>query len=343
MRTAREAVEERIEKATEGPESIWYAVDRMRRVLALAEGDLLRFFLTWYRETLREEPPPEVVTAIGEGRIEDALAYYVSERVVTRLSNRPALHFVRAGEDVARFLGEGLGVVVDFDAINPRAVDKMRAARLRFIREFTDEARSSVREALVDGARRGVNPRVMAREFRDSIGLTQRQNAAVANYRRLLEQRSSAALSRQLRDRRFDGTLRRAIKTKTALPPEQVERMVGRYRERYLAYRAETIARSEALRSVHEGNAEMFRQAYDSGILNEREVVRTWHTAHDERVRSSHSYLAGQERADDEPFLSGNGNLIRWPGDEEASGSETVKCRCAVSVRVRRRRLRRAA
>jgi hypothetical protein len=106
--------------------------------------------------------------------------------------------------------------------------------------------------------------------------------------------------------------------------------MVDRYRERYIKHRSEVIARTEALRAVHQGVDEMFEQAFEAGTLDPNELDREWDDSVDARVRHSHSFMNGQRRSVKEPFLSGNGNLIMYPGDPSAPASDSIQCRCAV-------------
>lgn len=206
----------------------------------------------------------------------------------------------------------------------------MRRSQLSLIREFTNQQRLSTRLALVEGISQGLNPRQQALLFRQSIGLTQRQMQAVINYRRLLEQGDAAALQRALRDRRFDPTVQSSILGDRPLTPAQIDRMVDRYHARYIAHRAEVIARTEALRSVHDGAQAAYRQAIDLGVLAADDLIQEWVTASDERVRGSHAFMHGQQRPIGEAFLSGAGNALRWPGDIDAPGSETIQCRCVL-------------
>jgi hypothetical protein len=45
--------------------------------------------------------------------------------------------------------------------------------------------------------------------------------------------------------------------------------------------------------------------------------------------------MNGQLRAFGEPFLSGNGFELAYPGDANAPGSETINCRCVVTTTLR--------
>ncbi len=271
----------------------------------------------------------ELARLIEQGMFEEALTFAAGAGAVSVADGYAAV-FTLAGRDTAEFLQDVLDVVVGFNQVNQRAVNVMQGERLRLINGFTAEQRNATRTAIVDGMTRGLNPIEQARNFRSSIGLTGFQQNAVINYRQLLEQGSTDALRRELRDRRFDGTVRRASSTGRPIPVGTIDRMVERYGERYLVFRTNTIARTEALRAVHQGTDESFRQAIDLGLIDGASLVRTWVTARDERVRSSHRRLNGETRGIDEDFKQG----LRFPGDPRAPARETVQCRCALSTRI---------
>jgi len=300
--------------------------------LAAARKRIFASFLDSIIFLQRQRTLRQIEELIADGRIHELTRDY--ESAANRLAAKVTEEYVRAGADVAAFLSDGLGTLVSFDVTNDRAVRVLQASKLELIREFVDKQRDAVREALSLGTARGLNPRDQARMFRDAIGLTTRQVRAVANFRRLLEERSSEALTRALRDKRFDRSVLSSIDGDRTLTRAEVDKMVERYRERYLKYRSEVIARTEALRAVHEGSEEAFEQAFDEGLLERDRVVEIWHTAGDERVRGSHAPMNGQRREVGEPFQTGNGNLLRYPGDPRAPASETAQCRCGKSRRV---------
>jgi hypothetical protein len=270
---------------------------------------------------------------LATNRISEALE--VVEAAIGRFAGATNTVFIGAGESTAGFIGGALNVIIDFDQVNTRAVNIMRQNRFRLVTQFTQDQARATRAALVDGITRGLNPLDQARNFRSSIGLTERQVEAVNNYRRLLRSNSSESLTRQLRDRRFDGSVRRSISTGEALSDAQIDRMVGRYNERSLVFRSEVIARTEALRAVHEGSDEMFAQAFESGDLNPEQVIQQWLTASDGLVREpAHTFMHLQERRVGVPFDSGIGNQLRFPGDASAPAKDVVMCRCVVTTRI---------
>ena len=277
----------------------------------------------------------QIARLIEMGRVEEAIAV-ASRAGAISLANEYAGVYTAAGAETSGVLGRILGVTIDFDQSNERAVAHIRQERFRHIREFGEEQTRATRLALTDGVKRGLNPREQARAFRRSIGLTTRQQQSVINFRTYLEraaQGDSTALQRKLRDRRFDPTIRRALRTGDPLTPDQIERMTGRYRERYIKYRSEVIARTESLRAVHVAQDDATNQAIDEGHVDRDNVNRTWITSVDGRERDSHRLLNGVVRKMEEPF-PGLAGLILYPGDPNAPAEETIQCRCSLAIRV---------
>lgn len=270
---------------------------------------------------------------IQSGRVEEAMRFV--EVAARRLGAAWQGTYQSAGAETALAVNRSIGsFAVSFDMTNTRAITAARANQIRLVREFSTEQRRATRQALLEGITRGANPIEQARNFRDSIGLTSYQERAVANYRRALEMGSSQALERQLRDRRFDRTVARAIEGEAPLSRGQIDTMVERYRERYVKYRSEVIARTESMSAAAEGARESYIQAVESGDLSPQRVTRTWNTAGDKRVRDSHETMDGQTVGYDEPFTTGSGHRVRYPGDPAAPPEERIQCRCSVSTRI---------
>jgi len=287
---------------------------------------------------IRDRHTLEQLAALLErGQIEEALA--ALDRAAEHLAGASQQSLTTAARGAAEFLTGALGVTISFNQTNVRAVELMQASRLELIQQFTAEQRAATRLALTDGIQRGLNPVEQARAFQGSIGLTVKQQQAVLNYESMLRAIGSEdpggreALTRTLRDKRFDRTVLRALEDGDPLTPAQINRMVERYREKYVAFRARTIARTEALRTVHQGTEELYQQAIEMGELDAATLVRKWITARDERVRGSHRALNGVEKAIGEPWVTSRGRL-RYPGDPSAPSSEVVNCRCALTTRI---------
>lgn len=278
----------------------------------------------------------EIENLLEAGMFQEAIDAAVRGGII-KFADASTAVYVLAGQSTSEFLSEAIEVTISFDQVNERAVETMRRERLRQIREFSAEQRRATRAALTEGIRTGLNPRQQAQNFKNSIGLTEKQIEAVNNFRRLLETGSREALTRELRDKRSDRAIRAATRAKNKIPLSQAQigRMTERYQTNFIKFRAETIARTESLRAVHQANDESYRQAIEEGHLEPEQLKREWNIAGDNRVRDSHDIMGGQiVDGMETPFISGDGFELLFPGDPAAPSSETIRCRCAVSTRI---------
>lgn len=240
-------------------------------------------------------------------------------------------------ENVARGLRPSVGIT--FDPTNPRAAQAARDLTYEFIRQVSDEQKDAVRRAVTEALQEGRGPKEAARAFRDSIGLTATQQEAVKNYRRLLESGSTEAFDRALADQRF--------KPKNpdnnqayldALTPDQIDKMVDRYEERYIQYRADTIATTEATTATSAANHEAMLQTLDAAEIDPDNVEKKWNSTKDGRTRPSHVYLGAVGNNTvmgmDTLFTSGLGNKLMYPGDLRAPAADRIRCRCVCTYRI---------
>lgn len=148
--------------------------------------------------------------------------------------------------------------------------------------------------------------------------------------------RLAAYLGRARRDRRFDALVSRYLAAGQPVPAGDIDRIIGRYADRLLALRGETIARTETLQAVNAASDEAVRQAVDAGSLKDERVVKVWHTAGDSRVRRAHSAINGQRVDQEAAFVSGTGRQLRYPGDTGlgAGAADVINCRCWVEYEV---------
>lgn len=317
-------------------------IDREERRIAL-------LFRAAVRNMQSQLDLKEVERLLSQGRLEEVLE--MSRKIAEQLGVAAQTSFITAGTATASWLASAGVATILFDQVNERAVRLMKENTLRLITSFTDEQRRATRAALVDGIARGANPREQARAFRASLGLTEYQMGIVNNYRRKLERvgqagvpkgEQLAALKNELRDARSDKSVRRALRRMTPLPEAQIASMVERYQSRFIKYRSEVIARTEALATVHQGVEEAFQQGAEQGLFTLDELEREWDSSGDGRVRDTHRYLDGRKRNVGEVWRTSNG-AIRYPGDPDAPASERIQCRCVLLTRVKKAALARAA
>lgn len=203
----------------------------------------------------------------------------------------------------ARDAGGALLRIV-FDVRNMRAEAWIAGKSATLIRQITDDQRATVRANLLAGLQAGVNPRTTALDLvgrvdkatgkrgGGSIGLTSGQEAWQRAYAAELAGNDPAALrnalTRGLRDKRFDRAVQKAIATGEPIPAATRAKMVTAYRNRSLEYRADTIARTETVRALGAAQIEAYEQAIDAGQVEESRLMKFPVSAHDERVRFSH-------------------------------------------------------
>lgn len=234
----------------------------------------------------------------------------------------------------------GYRLVVQFNIRNPQAERWLREHSSTLVREILDDQREMIRTHLADGMRRGVNPRTAALDLvgriglsgnREGgvIGLTSSQAEWVRRYEaELASDAPEAALARELRDARFDAAVRRAAEAGEPVPASIRAKMVTAYKNRALRFRAEALARTEAMTALHQAQDEGIRQAIESGAVDQSAVSFAWRTARDKRVRDTHKSMEGQTRPYGVPFRSGSGAMLRYPGDPNAPAAERINCRC---------------
>jgi hypothetical protein len=318
-------------------------IERIDAVLSRQERRIAAVFRVAIAELKDQIDLSELARLLEAGQFEEALARLnvASERLAQAVN----FAFIDSGRGTSTFLQNAGVVSVGFNQVNTRAVAIMLADRLRLIREFSESQREAAQAAMAAGIQAGIGPRDQARNFRDAIGLTQRQSQAVQNYRALLERvgdpgmsaaQQAESLTRRLRDGRHDRTVRRFISERRRLSRSQIDRMVGRYAERTVKYRSEVIARTEALRAVHQGRREAIAQAIDRGSIDPSRIEREWNTSVDGRERLSHRMMHRQKRGWDEPFESLSGPIMH-PGDPNAPVEETAQCRCIETMRIKAR------
>ena len=222
-----------------------------------------------------------------------------------------------------------------FSIAAPYTADYIREYTGRDIVEMTETTVRAIRQTIERDESRGINPRDVARHFRENIGLTPSQEQAVSNYRDALENMDRAALQRKLRDARFDPSVLRAIETGQRLPRDKIDKLVDAYRRRSIKSRSETIARTEQLRAVAVGQRQSMLQASQQGKISPR-LRRFWIYTHDGRRDASLAHRPYQGLNPDgvkldEQYLTqppGRVEYLDMPKDPNGSGANIINCRC---------------
>lgn len=316
--------------------------------------DLRSAFLAGIQDIVDNVLLRQLVEAIERGDVEGAfrsLGYSPAAMrpIVVAIERAFEQGGVLTGETFPTYLNTTNGkAIFRFDPRNSRSEAWLRDVSSQLITRIEDETRINVRNILTVGMEAGRNPRSVALDIVGRVdpatqqrvggivGLTVNQERWVTNTRIKLEQLDAAYFDRDLRDKRFDSIVRKAIDAGKPLSVETIDKLTARYKMNALRYRGESIARTEALRSLNFAEWEAVRQAADMGAINQSATKRIWDSAGDGRVRWSHKRLDGQAVEIDQPFVSPSGARMMFPGDTSlgAGGDETIMCRCRARLKV---------
>ncbi len=241
-------------------------------------------------------------------------------------------------------------LVVRFSQRNPRAESWVRRRSSTLITEITADQRTGIQRVLQTGLEAGRNPRGVAldlvgRVARGSnrrtgglVGLTSGQMGYVDAARAELRDPDlmRAYFKRSLRDQRHDRTVLKALREGRPVSEADIRKITGRYADRLLFYRGETIARTETIQALNAGRDEAIEQLIESGEVPRQAVKHKWSATLDARTRDIHRSMHGQEVIQGQPFTSPTGAQLLFPGDTSlgAGGGDTINCRCYAQVSV---------
>lgn len=244
---------------------------------------------------------------------------------------------------------EGISTVLRFNIRDQRAEQWLAQESSTLVTNITADVRTAVQSTLQAGLSEGRNPRSIALDIVGRIdpatgkrsggviGLGDREQMWARNARNRLLTLDESYFTLKLRDKRFDGTVQRAIEQGQMLPISTVDKLMDRYRDNALRYRGEQIGRSEALAALNRSERLSVQQALETSGLPKSAATKIWEDSGLPNTRHSHKELDGQEVGIDEPFVSPvTGALMMQPGDTSlgAPAEETVGCRCHVRYKI---------
>lgn len=296
----------------------------------------------------------EVIDSLRRGDIDravdavslDSAAFAVLQDSVSDTFNTAGTTFTQALPKRSTVTGQQM--IVRWDGRNPRAESILSEIAGELITgDLVPSQLELIRQEMTRGMMEGRNPRSIAldlvgridpstgRRTGGIIGLSDPQAQWVRNARLELTQGDyTSYMTRERRDRSLDRIIRRAEKESRPLTDAEVEQMLGRYTDRLLQLRGETIGRTEAMRAIQAAQDESMRQAVEKGLVRKQDVKRIWRTASDSKVRETHAEMSGQTVGLDEAFVSPSGAKLMYPGDPNAPPGETINCRCVVENKI---------
>lgn len=242
---------------------------------------------------------------------------------------------------------EGNRVHFSWGVRNLPAEQAMRQHAAGLVDGLVGEQLDLARRALADGLARGQNPRQTAlalvgrvnlrtkRREGGLIGLTpssvQTLDKIYAGLRTGDTQAMRDYRAYALRDKRFDGHVRRALEEGGSVPANAVDRIVTAYSNRALKYRADNLALTETNTALATAKNDAFRQQVDAGKLEAADLTKTWTRTVSRMPRHDHLELVGQTAAFDQPFIARDGTPIMFPHAPDLPAKHRVGCKCGVT------------
>jgi hypothetical protein len=255
-------------------------------------------------------------------------------------------------------------IVFRFDMTNPRAEARIRTEAAARVAGYVEEQIEIARRVIADGFQRGDGPQNIATDIAGRVNpISKRREGGIVGLSdpqvRYVESMRARLLSGDpdemlkvlgrfdadgkwiegtgmtLRDRRFDASIKKAIREVAAgkanpLSRAKIDEMTAKYSDRLLARRAEDIARTETAQGVEMARAEAARQALEKAGLPADALTKTWyHSGGIEHAREQH--LAMHEKTvtgTDTHFILPDGTMMLHPHDPAGGTKHNVNCRC---------------
>lgn len=236
---------------------------------------------------------------------------------------------------------------------NLSAEDYLRNHSSISIPNIPDDVMQQVRHFLEKGMMQGDSPHAVGLELVGRIDPTTNQRvggvlslpedkiAEIAKARRYLENLDESYLSLELRDKRFDRTVKKALNLKQPLLPDKLSQIISIYENRVLLDYGQGIAQTAMMRSLNHSEYVSNLKLVLEGLIKPDAITKEWDDCGDNRVRPTHAamgsiYGKGKGIPLEETFVSPSGAQLLYPGDTSlgAPFEEIERCRCRAHYRV---------
>lgn len=322
--------------------------NRLAALLDQYDGQIRRAFLEAIRSKANSINLAELANAIEARDFNRALNIAGITRADLFPFDTSITNAYVAGGQTIPAAAPAFAVSFGFDGRATRAEAWARSHVGGLVTNIVAEQLDMLRETIGGQIAAGIAPRQAALDIAGRIGpgnvrqggfigLSRAQAGYLANARAELENLDGAYFTRTLRDRRFDGIVRRAIADGKPLAQVDIDRIAARYSDRLLKHRADTIARTESVTALRAGRDEGIRQAIEAGAIRPETLTRVWDATGDSRTRPDHAAMHGNKvEGDTAPFVLPDGSRMMFPGDTSmgASAAQTINCRCYAEYRV---------
>lgn len=230
-----------------------------------------------------------------------------------------------------------------FEGLHERAEEYVRTRGGELVTGIDDQQREMLREVMEVRVRTGESGAKTARRITGKlnratqrrqggfIGLSGQQTRWALNAEDELRNLSRNYFTRRARDRRYDAMVRKAIAEGRSLSESDIDRIIGRYKDRLLQQRGRMIARTEAHGATALGQWEQFEALREQGI----NISARWVHGGSREPRTDHLAMGNApSRRAGQPFVMADGTSLRFPHDPDAPAHHTIGCKCSLFYRI---------
>lgn len=184
--------------------------------------------------------------------------------------------------------------------ISNTTLNWIRNESSRLIVGVSTESMLSIRTLLATGYQAGTGVRPTARQIRAVVGILPSHAAAIIRYGQML----------------FN----------LGYPQDRIDGYVETYTRRLLAYRADNIARTEAMTAAHVGQLSAWQHLVEQNLLNPARSWMEWMTATDDRVCPLCAPMDGKKVRIGSPFISDSkGFPDGYPSNIPSPGADRLR------------------
>lgn len=267
----------------------------------------------------------------------------LNQAVLFPLTDAVRSAYVAGADLVAPVLPVAIAGAFAFDGLHPRAERWIAEKGATLVQGIVEDSLNATRTALISGLQEGRGTRTVARDITGTmingqrrggiLGLTSEQTDYAISARSELQALDGNYFTRKLRDKRFDGRVRKAIKEGKPLSQADVDMITGRYKDRMLAHRGRLIAQNETFTAQAAGRSEAMRQVLDRADVEA--VNLRWQHSPQRNGRPDHIEMDGKITSLGEDFVLPDGTLMAHPHDPRGGAKNSLGCKCVAIYRVR--------
>lgn len=254
--------------------------------------------------------------------------------------------FMAGGALASDIAPRGLRGVFGFDGRHYRAEQWVSQNVGELIEGITRDSIESTRRVILSGLQEGRSSRAVAREITGRqtgrkrvggyLGLNSNQTDSIISGRAKLASGDPKLmreyLNLELRNKRFDGSIKKAIREGRAITGKQLDRIIEAHRFKALGYRGRVIAKDQSHTALAAGREEGFQQLIDSGRVSK--VTARWQHNLSEKPRRDHVAMSGTVIEVGQRFEFPDDTRMKHPHDPVGGGRHSLGCRCIAVYRI---------